>query len=101
MSAPQDLSGLFKFVGVAASAPAWFAEPPTWTAAGTQLTVRPAAETDFWSRTHYGFVHHNGHFLSVTLPRDSRVKLTCAVSMLGDLSQYDQAGLMVHLDEVC
>src|SRR5438132_1247679 len=43
----------------------WHREPPRWTVrlAERCLRVEPAAATDFWQKTHYGFEADNGHFL--------------------------------------
>jgi hypothetical protein len=44
---------------------AWWNPPPHWHIDRTArvLVVEPAAETDFWQRTHYGFRNDSGHFL--------------------------------------
>lgn len=61
-----------------------------------RLQVTTDAHTDFWRETHYGFVRDNGHFLFVQTAGEftAQVKIEGAFSHL-----YDQAGLMVRIDE--
>jgi uncharacterized protein len=60
------------------------------------LTVRCKGKTDFGRKTFYGYVNDNGHFLHV--PAEGEFTFQARVS--GNYSQlYDQAGLMVRLDE--
>ncbi len=40
----------------------WYNEPPLWRAQGQTIEVTTATKTDFWRKTHYGFVRDNGHF---------------------------------------
>jgi hypothetical protein len=54
------------------------------------------ANTDFWRTTHYGFVRHSGHLYA----RDAAGDFTLSAWIDGAYrDQYDQAGLMVELDE--
>jgi len=63
--------------------------------AGT-VTVKSKPRTDFWRKTFYGYVTDNGHLFSVPVFGDflfqARVNGKYA-------ALYDQAGLMVRLDE--
>jgi len=60
------------------------------------LAVTAGAKTDFWRTTHYGFVRDNGHLRFQRWEGDFVAEVTVA----GDYrEQYDQAGLMVRLDE--
>jgi regulation of enolase protein 1 (concanavalin A-like superfamily) len=75
---------------------AWFCAPTVPPrAAGGVLTVSPAAKTDFWSNTFYGFPDpqpHNGHVAFVEVVGD----FVCSVSVTArPRARYDQAGLMV------
>ncbi|MBP2471439.1 regulation of enolase protein 1 (concanavalin A-like superfamily) [Crossiella equi] len=75
---------------------AWLNEPPQWTIDGGTLTVRTAPDTDFWRITHYGFIRDTGHFLGRRVTGD----FTARVRFRGDYhARYDQAGLMVRVDE--
>ncbi|MEJ7664443.1 MAG: DUF1349 domain-containing protein [Hymenobacter sp.] len=52
--------------------------------------------TDFWRVTHYGFIRDNGHFYYQEQAGDFLAK----VKVVGHYQAlYDQAGLMVRLDE--
>ncbi|SEN99089.1 hypothetical protein SAMN04488134_10349 [Amphibacillus marinus] len=73
----------------------WFSAPKRWQLNQTegQLVIYPAAQTDFWQKTHYGFEVDNGHFLYYETNQDFR--LTTKLS--GEpVNRYDQAGLMVR-----
>ena len=73
----------------------WHSEPPRWSfGAGGVLRVEPAAQTDFWQRTHYGFRVDNGHFLHRDVAGD--FVLTARVRFR-PVHQYDQAGVMVRV----
>jgi uncharacterized protein len=73
----------------------WLNEPQRWSL-DQCLRVHPAAQSDFWQRTHYGFRADNGHFLYAECPGDFR--LTAHVRFM-PAHQYDQAGLMVRVSE--
>ncbi len=61
-----------------------------------KLDVRSKGKTDFWRKTFYGYVTDNGHFLH--LPVAGEFKFTARIG--GNYAAlYDQAGLMVRLDE--
>jgi hypothetical protein len=71
----------------------WLNEPPQWSGDAAALTLTTSAETDFWRRTHYGFVHDNGHFYGQQTDGD----FTAEVIFGADYSAlYDQAGLMLR-----
>lgn len=74
----------------------WFNEPPVWRDDGGILTATTAAKSDFWRKTHYGFIRDNGHFYYEEIAGD----FTMTVQVLGEYrTLYDQAGLMVRVDE--
>lgn len=74
----------------------WFNPPQQWRADGDSITVTTAPKTDFWRTTHYGFVRDDGHFYYETITGDFTLsaKITGAYRDL-----YDQAGLMVRIDD--
>jgi hypothetical protein len=74
----------------------WSNEPQKWTVHGDTITVTSDAKTDFWRKTHYGFIHDNGHFYHRTVKGDfvADVRFSGAYTAL-----YDHAGLMVRVDE--
>jgi regulation of enolase protein 1 (concanavalin A-like superfamily) len=60
------------------------------------LTMRSKGRTDFWRKTFYGYVTDNGHFLNLRVAGD----FTFQARVDGNYAAlYDQAGLMVRLDE--
>ncbi len=74
----------------------WLNGPPAWRDDGTRLAVTTAANTDFWRVTRYGFTRDNGHFRRADAPDDFAAEATFG----GDhRTLYDQAGLMVRLEE--
>lgn len=74
----------------------WLNEPQKWKQEGGQLSVFADAHTDFWRKTHYGFVRDNGHFYYEKVPGNFEIE----TEFRGKYeSLYDQAGLMVRLDE--
>jgi regulation of enolase protein 1 (concanavalin A-like superfamily) len=74
----------------------WLNEPQNWKQEGGQLSVFADTHTDFWRKTHYGFVRDNGHFYYEKVPGNFEIE----TEFRGKYeSLYDQAGLMVRLDE--
>jgi len=74
----------------------WYNEPPFWSEQEQKITVTAGVKTDFWRKTHYGFIRDNGNFYYQELTGDftATVKITGQYEVL-----YDQAGLMIRLDE--
>lgn len=74
----------------------WLNPPPYQEWRGDGLLVRTGGKTDFWQGTFYGFHPDNGHFLGRPVTGD----FTATLSFTGDYRElYDQAGLMLRLDE--
>ncbi len=77
---------------------AWLNEPKTWKDQSSAhcLTVRTDPKSDFWRKTHYGFIRDNGHFYFQDVTGDfvADVKVSGSYHDL-----YDHAGLMIRLDE--
>ncbi|CAM04809.1 hypothetical protein A8924_5963 [Saccharopolyspora erythraea NRRL 2338] len=73
----------------------WLNPPENWLSyAG--LTATADGGTDFWRTTHYGFVRDTGHAL--LRPVGAEFRLT--TRFFGDYrEQYDQAGLLLRIDE--
>jgi regulation of enolase protein 1 (concanavalin A-like superfamily) len=98
---PFLLSGLL--VALAATTALAQPAPRRWLNAPKQATTTPkglrvqvAGGTDFWRVTHYGFIRDNGHFYFQEQAGDFEAKVK-VVGQYRDL--YDQAGLMIRLDE--
>ena len=73
----------------------WLNEPPEWTDEDDTLSVVTGEKTDFWRKTHYGFIRDDGHFRHAAAPDD----FSASVAFRGDYQAlYDQAGLMLRLD---
>jgi regulation of enolase protein 1 (concanavalin A-like superfamily) len=74
----------------------WLNETPRWREADGVLSVVTGEKTDFWRKTHYGFIRDDGHLRYETVESD----FTAEVAFAGDYRElYDQAGLMVRIDE--
>jgi regulation of enolase protein 1 (concanavalin A-like superfamily) len=74
----------------------WHNEPAAWQVDTTALTLRTDARTDFWRETFYGFIRDSGHAYLRRVSGD----FTASATILGRYETlYDQAGLMLRLDE--
>jgi len=74
----------------------WLNEPTTWTRNGNELAFVTDLKTDFWRNTYYGFARDSGHFLGF----EAGSSFTATVRVVGNFqSLYDQAGLMIRIDE--
>jgi regulation of enolase protein 1 (concanavalin A-like superfamily) len=74
----------------------WLNEPQRWSLAGGLLDVTTDKGTDFWRNTHYGFTRDTGHFFGAVCHGD----FTASLRIRGNYTHlYDQAGLMVRVDE--
>jgi regulation of enolase protein 1 (concanavalin A-like superfamily) len=74
----------------------WLNEPPSWRREDSILTLTTAAGTDFWRKTHYGYIHHSGHVWRERAHGNFSAVVRVRASY-ADL--YDQAGLMVLADD--
>ncbi len=74
----------------------WLNEPPNWNVENNTIEVTSTQNTDFWRKTCYGYIRDSGHFYYQKLTGDfvAEVKVSGKYQDL-----YDQAGLMVRLDE--
>lgn len=76
----------------------WYNPPQNWQIRDSRLVIEPDAKTDYWRKTHYGFIADNGHFLWTEVTGD--IIMTTHVRF-HPVHQYDQAGLMVRLSPTC
>ena len=74
----------------------WLNPPETWSADDAQLRVTTDEKTDFWRKTQYGFIRDSGHFFGTGIDGDFTAQLHVAAQYS---SLYDQAGMMVRIDE--
>ncbi len=74
----------------------WHNPPPNWHINEGIIAVTAGRKTDFWRRTHDDGIRDSGHFYYTAITGDfvAEVKVSGAYATL-----YDQAGLMVRLDE--
>ncbi len=75
----------------------WFNEPEVHLVLSDgALEVMTDKNTDFWRETYYGFIRDSGHFLAIEAP----ASFTCQLRIRADFeSLYDQAGIMIRIDE--
>ncbi|WP_438750866.1 DUF1349 domain-containing protein [Pararhizobium sp. O133] len=74
----------------------WHNEPSEWSGDATSLTLKTDARTDFWRETFYGFIRDSGHAYLRRVSGD----FTASATITGRYETlYDQAGLMLRLDE--
>src|SRR3954454_2994104 len=74
----------------------WLNEPSDWHLEAGVLRVTTDAETDFWRETHYGFTRDSGHFFGWVTQGDFTAELRVRARYE---ALYDQAGIMVRIDE--
>lgn len=73
----------------------WLNEPKSWSA-DDGLTVTADPDSDFWRKTHYGFIRDSGHLFGRRVEGD----FTLTATFEGDYQdKYDQAGVALHLDD--
>lgn len=74
----------------------WLNPPECYRLTDDVLHVVTAGQTDFWRITSYGFIRDNGHFLGAAVGEGFTVQLRVRAAFT---ELYDQAGLMVRIDE--
>ena len=74
----------------------WLNEPAEWSVTDQSLRVVTNEATDFWRETHYGFTRHSGHVFGTETAGGFTASLRIRA---GYKSLYDQAGLMILIDE--
>lgn len=74
----------------------WFNEPNEWSIDNGKLTMEVTGHTDYWRKSHYGFIVDDGPFLSSERGGEFEV----SVKLTGEYkSRFDQMGLMLRIDE--
>jgi len=74
----------------------WLNPPASVTYGSGTVTAKTRGHTDFWRKTFYGYITDNGHFFH--LPMFGEFVFQARIG--GEYtSLYDQAGIMVRLDE--
>lgn len=74
----------------------WTNEPKKWKQNGDQIKITCPGEVDYWRHTMHGFVKDDAPFywMYVDYDFEARLSFNCKLRTL-----YDQAGMMVRLDE--
>jgi regulation of enolase protein 1 (concanavalin A-like superfamily) len=75
----------------------WENTPDDWEENRNGLAVVTLSGSDFWRETHYGFTRNSGHFYGAPIDGGFTASLRVRASYR---NLYDQAGLMVRLDEM-
>lgn len=74
----------------------WLNEPPQWTGDARSLSLTTGAKTDFWRETFYDFIRDSGHAWLTPVSGD----FSATAVIRGDYETlYDQAGMMLRIDE--
>ena len=74
----------------------WLNPPAALTRLGDTLIVTAKPESDFWRTTSYGYVTDDGHCLLTSFPVGCAIEVTFVAELA---EQFDQAGLMIRVDE--
>lgn len=74
----------------------WLNEPKKWSEKDNNLALETDRATDFWRETHYGFIRDSGHFLAFKAGDSFTAEIRVRANFK---ALYDQAGLMVRIDE--
>ncbi|KIF78320.1 hypothetical protein QR77_40180 [Streptomyces sp. 150FB] len=74
----------------------WLNPPSHRPPEGESLEITTDPDTDFWVTTHYGFVRDTAHALLRPVPDRFRMGVTFSGEYR---EQYDQAGLLLRIDE--
>lgn len=74
----------------------WYNQPKTWAVENNKLSMYVTAQTDYWRKTHYGFIVDDGPFLYQLIGGEFEVK----VKITGEYkTRFDQMGIMIRIDE--
>ena len=79
------------------SSGAWLHEPPQHRIDSGELVMSTANESDFWRTTGYDFVHYSGHGLLIDFPPNTAMEVEFSADWA---HEFDQAGLLLHADEM-
>ena len=74
----------------------WSRQPASIVEENGALKVESIEASDWWRTTAYGFIHDDGHALTIDFPNESAME----VSFILDFTeQFDQAGIFIRADE--
>ena len=74
----------------------WSRKPASVSEFEGALKVESIEGSDWWRTTAYGFIHDDGHAMTIDFPNESAME----VSFILDFTeQFDQAGIFIRTDE--
>ena len=74
----------------------WSRQPASIAEVDGSIKVESIEGSDWWRTTSYGFIHDDGHALTIDFPKESAME----VSFILDFTeQFDQAGIFIRADE--
>jgi regulation of enolase protein 1 (concanavalin A-like superfamily) len=74
----------------------WSRQPASIVEVDGVIKVESIEASDWWRTTAYGFIHDDGHALTIDIPNESAME----VSFILDFTeQFDQAGIFIRADE--
>lgn len=74
----------------------WLNEPGDWSLEDGVLRAVTGLRTDFWRETFYGWTTDNGHFFYQPATGDFTAEVVVSAT---HTTRFDQAGMMVRVDE--
>lgn len=74
----------------------WSREPLHISEVNGALKVESIEASDWWRTTSYGFIHDDGHALTIDFPNESAMEVRF---ILDFTEQFDQAGIFIRSDE--
>jgi regulation of enolase protein 1 (concanavalin A-like superfamily) len=74
----------------------WTRKPASIVEVEGAIKVESIEASDWWRTTAYGFIHDDGHALTIDFPNESAMEVSF---MLDFTEQFDQAGIFIRADE--
>jgi regulation of enolase protein 1 (concanavalin A-like superfamily) len=74
----------------------WTRKPASIVDVEGAIKVESIEASDWWRTTAYGFIHDDGHALTIDFPNESAMEVSF---MLDFTEQFDQAGIFIRADE--
>lgn len=74
----------------------WFNQPKSWDVENDKISMFVTPQTDYWRKTHYGFIVDDGPFFYQLIGGEFEVK----VKIAGEYkTRFDQMGIMIRIYE--
>jgi regulation of enolase protein 1 (concanavalin A-like superfamily) len=74
----------------------WSRQPASVVEVDGAIKVESIEGSDWWRTTSYGFIHDDGHALTIDFPNESAMEVSF---ILDYTEQFDQAGIFIRADE--